>query len=303
MRLPPFRRGKGWSVVWLMLSLLSMMPPVRAQGGTNGDQSSPPEEPTEPPTASGGPIDTSYVVQNMDALAAGQGYPAYLFLSGQYVRGSRARLFRVRYSDFSDLALARRSVYSFDVDLEYFHFNPDAGNTRRGVGAAAKVQVAPAFPKAVTRRQLIKALQSPQISLVAARRHLHDDGGQTNIGVRASQLFSRWTPTLAVERVRRSPPAQSAWRVSTALTWQDRSVAGVQDPEQITPLEVRWRWMVGAGYSFRNRVDQRPAALLFVRYRRPQDSGLEYAAFIGRSRRDTGVFGLTVQYAFSLKGK
>lgn len=285
------------------MSLLSMMPPVRAQGGTNDDQSSPPEEPTEPPTAAGGPIDTSYVVQNMDALAAGQRYPAYLFLSGQYVRGSRAYLFRARYSDFSDFALSRRAVYSFDVDLEYFHFNPDAGNTQRGRGAAAKVQVVPAFPKAVTRQKLIQALQGPQISLVAARRHLHDDGGQTNIGVRASQLFSHWTPTLALERVRRSPPAQSAWRVSAALTWQDRSVAEARDPQQTTPAEVRWRWIVGAAYSFRNRVDQRPTALLFVRHRRPQDAGLEYAAFLGRSRRDTSFFGLTVQYAFRLKGR
>ncbi|MDW8368403.1 MAG: hypothetical protein RMK49_21370, partial [Abditibacteriales bacterium] len=244
-RFAQYLKGMRWIGAWLILGLLSGMPPALAQDDANGAPPSPPEEPTEPPIAAGGPIDTSYMVQDLDALAAGQRYPAYLFLSGQYVRGSRARLFRVRYSDFSDFALAKQSVYGFDVDLEYFRFDPDVGNTRRGVGAAVKVQVMPGFPKAVTRRKLIEALQGPQIAFVAARRRLHGDGAQTHVGVRASQLFTRWTPTLAVERVRRSPAAQSAWRVSAALTWQDRSVAGVQDPEQINPLEVRWRWMVG----------------------------------------------------------
>jgi hypothetical protein len=271
----------------------------------NGDQnaSSPPEEPTEPPTAESGPIDTSYVVQHSDKIAAGKGYPAYLFLSGHWVRGSDLRLFRVRYSDFSDFALAKKHVHSFDVDLEYMRINRDAGGDTHGFGAAAKVQVVPGFPKAVTKQDIIKALQGPQISLLAARRHLHDNGSETDLGVSASQLFARWTPTLAVERVRRSPTAQSAWRVRTALTWQDRSVAGVRDAEQVSPQDVRWRWMVGAAYAFRNRVDRRPSSLFFVRYRRPKDYGWEYAAFVGRSRRDTTFFGLTLQYDIPLRGK
>ena len=157
--------------------------------------------------------------------------------------------------------------------------------------------------------QAIRTERRAKIALAGAHYVLHDIGSETDAGIVASKLFPcHLAPTLAVEHVRSDPqdfPNNSAWRVSSALTWQDRVPFTYKETEKevsgtaVKMINIpRWRWMLGVGYTFKNPVDKRFSSVVFVRHRPPHPYGLEFSGFVGHSRRDTTIVGVSVQRAF-----
>jgi hypothetical protein len=273
-----------------------------------------PGEPTEAPIALSGPIDTSHLLQQVGFIQSGKQKRLFPFvtLTERLLRDEdfRARIDRVRYSGFFS---GEQYFRPFDVGIEHFDVHRDTGGGTSGFGVLTKWQISPAFEKKPDPSEkvtsYIEALKKPQLSLTAAHRRLRDSGRATDFGASISQLRSirqrGVTPSLSVEHARLNPdgaPSRSGWRVSATLTVQNRSVYDYERACQYNELdEVRWRWMLGMGYTFENSVDRDDSFIFFVRRRRPKAYGVEVSAFGGRSRRDTTFYGVTLQYSFLLK--
>ncbi len=159
--------------------------------------------------------------------------------------------------------------------------------------------------------EAIATEKRPRIALTANYRHFDDVGNGVDFGVVYSRLHfpPHLTPTLSVERAQfnsQGDSRRSGYRVTGVLTYQDTVPSSPTKRRETSPEEEveeyldtwRWHWMVGVGHTFKNQVDRRDSSLLFVRHRPASTYGLECSAFIGRSRRSSTVFGVSVERAF-----